>query len=414
VFELGTVAMNKQISRHTVLGAARTALPILVLASAALSGCGSDATGRETAGRPSTNSRAGEPGGVGPALPAAGSGGSFRPGVVGIAGDGSSDKPPSDPNVCASASISASRITPTVYLVLDGSGSMDAEFGSGTRWSVLRDALIGENGVVTQLESVVEFGSAIYSNSDPNSCPSMSETAPALQNLRAIEGAFPAREPGGGTPTGEALQQVVDALPAFNPAPDSVETAPIIILATDGEPNGCATGTTCNWADFTTCLGMLLGSLASAPPTYDSTLAAVRAAKDKNIPVWVISLAEGLNAIPDLQRTANIGAGLAEDASPGATIYSPQNPDELTNTLSTLIGDVVSCEVALAGKLDVERACEGTVQMNGQELECNGSEGWKPLDPSHIQLQGEACARFKSDPSVLLDARFPCDVVRPL
>ena len=394
--------MNKQIFRF------------VGMMLAAIGGCSSDTAERESEVAPSVGSRAGNSGSWNPAAPSlAGSGAPAGAGAV--AGRSGGTTPPNDPNVCASASVSASRITPTVYLVLDGSGSMDAEFGSGTRWTVLRDALIGPSGVVTKLESVVEFGSAIYSNADPMSCPSMREVAPGLQNLRTIEQAFPTKEPGGGTPTGEALQKVVDSLPAFNPGPDTVgQTAPIIILATDGEPNGCASGTTCNWADWATCLTQLLGSLASAPPTYDSTLAAVRAAKEKNLPVWVVSLAEGLNAIPDLQRTANIGAGFAEDASPGATIYSPQNPDELTNTLVQLIGDVVTCDVALAGALEVERACEGTVQMNGQDLECNGAEGWKAVDPTHIQLQGEACARFKSDPTVMLDARFPCDVVRPL
>ncbi|HEX4354029.1 MAG TPA: hypothetical protein VHZ95_13970, partial [Polyangiales bacterium] len=39
-----------------------------------------------------------------------------------------------DPNVCASASVRASRITPTVELVIDGSGSMSSTFGNGTRW----------------------------------------------------------------------------------------------------------------------------------------------------------------------------------------------------------------------------------------------------------------------------------------
>jgi hypothetical protein len=35
------------------------------------------------------------------------------------------------------------------------------------------------------------------------------------------------------------------------------------------------------------------------------------------------------------------------------------------------------------------------------------------VDEKHIALQGTACAKFKSDPSVLLDARFPCDVITP-
>lgn len=322
----------------------------------------------------------------------------------------------SDPNTCASAEVRASRITPTVYLVIDGSSSMNAVFGGmGTRWGVLREALVGQNGVVPKLESVVNFGMTIYSNNDPMTCPAFAEVKPALKNFTAISAGYPAMETGGGTPTGEALQHVVDSLPDFNTvAPDQkVEVPPIIVLATDGEPNGCAAGIICNWVDWANCLGQLLGSLANAPATYEATLAAVRAAKAKGISVWVVSLADGLNAIPDLQRTANIGAGLAEDANPGATIYSPRNPDELTGTLTKLIGDVVSCDVSLQGSLVVTRACEGTVTMNGTPLDCNNDQGWKAVDEKHIALQGKACEKFKSDPSVVLDARFPCDVVTP-
>jgi hypothetical protein len=321
--------------------------------------------------------------------------------------------------VCAQATVTASRIIPTVYLVIDGSGSMNAPFGGGTRWSVLREALVGANGVVTRLESVVKFGMTIYGNSNPMMCPMLVEVKPpALNNLALMSQMYPQIETGGGTPTGEALQGVVDSLPDFSqPTLDGPqEKAPIIILATDGEPNGCneAVAQVLNCAtaaDPFACLGNAAGALANAAATYETTIKAVQTAKDKMIPVWVVSLAAGLNAIPDLQRTANIGAGLDENASPGATIYSPENPDDLTNTLTQLIGDAVDCTVELNGTLDVARACEGSVMMNGTVVECGSDQGWVAVDSRHIALQGMACAQFKSDPSVYLDARFPCDVV---
>jgi hypothetical protein len=327
---------------------------------------------------------------------------------------GSASLPSKDPNVCASASVAARRITPDVYFVIDGSGSMNSRFGDGTRWSVLRDSLVGASGVITKLETVVKFGMAIYSNNDPNACPTMTDVKADLNNLMALSAAYPMQELGGGTPTGEALQKVIDGLPSFNNGPDQTGRPPIIILATDGEPNGCSSAAACNWAaDWASCLGNILNQVANAPATYDTTLAAVRAAKDKAIPVWVISLADGLNSIPDLQKTANIGAGLDDNAMPGATIYSPQSPDDLTMTLSKLIGQAVTCDVELAGTLTVNRACEGTVTMNGEKIGCNDAQGWKATDANHIQLQGSSCDRFKSDPTVILDARFPCDVVVP-
>jgi len=315
-----------------------------------------------------------------------------------------------DPTVCASASVAATRVIPTVYFVIDGSSSMNARFGGGTRWSVLRDALIGSSGVITRLESAVEFGISIYSSTDPMNCPTLTDVAPKITNLAPVQGAYPPVETGGGTPTGEALQKLVDGLAPYN-ALDNTAAPPIIILATDGEPNGCTSPATCNWVDWANCLGQLANQLAAAPATYDTTLAAVRAARMKNIPVWVVSLADGLNAIPQLQTAANIGAGLADDASPGATIYSPQNPDDLTQTLTNLLGQTVSCDVELAGRLDVNRVCEGTVTLNGTPIECNSDQGWKAVDSTHIALQGAACESLKSNPAVLLDAKFPCDVV---
>jgi hypothetical protein len=387
---------------------------------AAVSGCSGDG---DTTGRAGARGLPSGPGvGSSGSNAPSSSNGPFGDGIAGGSGLApilpGNMKPASimDPNTCASASVTASRVTPTVYLVVDGSSSMNAPFGGmGTRWQVLKDALVGQNGVVAKLESVVHFGMMIYSNSDPMKCPGTTEVKPALNNYMAISGAYPAMETGGGTPTGEALQQVVDSLPDFTmAAPDqSVEVPPIIVLATDGEPNGCANGVICNWVDWANCLGQLLSSLANAAPTYDTTLKAVRAAKAKGIAVWVVSLADGLNNIPDLQKTANIGAGLDDNANPPATIYSPKNPDELVGTLSKLIGDVVSCDVTLEGFLDTTRACEGTVTMNGAMLDCNNDQGWKPIDDKHIQLQGTACAKFKSDPLAVLDARFPCDVVRP-
>ena len=323
--------------------------------------------------------------------------------------------------VCASAQVTASRIIPTVYLVIDGSSSMNAPFGNGSRWSVLRDALVGANGVVTRLETVVKFGMTIYGNSNPMMCPMLVEVKPpAIMNLATMSGMYPQVETGGGTPTGEALQGVVDSLPDFSqPTLDGPqEKAPIIILATDGEPNGCNEAITqvlncATAADPFMCFGNAAGALANAAATYETTLKAVQTAKDKMIPVWVVSLAAGLNSIPELQRTANLGAGLDENATPGATIYSPENPDDLTNTLTQLIGDVVDCQVELNGTLDVARACEGTVAMNGTPIECGSDQGWVAVDSKHIALQGMACATFKSDPSVYLDARFPCDVILP-
>ncbi|HTU59606.1 MAG TPA: vWA domain-containing protein, partial [Polyangiales bacterium] len=119
------------------------------------------------------------------------------------------------PNIarCAPKVAMPARGMPSVHFLVDASGSMNASFGDGTRWSELRKALLETGGVVETLDDRVSFGLTIYNNNDPMTCPLLTEVAPAPMNLANLRAAFPAMELGGGTPTGEALQQIVDTLP---------------------------------------------------------------------------------------------------------------------------------------------------------------------------------------------------------
>jgi hypothetical protein len=54
-------------------------------------------------------------------------------------------------------------------------------------------------------------------------------------------------------------------------------------------------------------------------------------------------------------------------------------------------------------------ACSGTVELDGEPLECDGADGWRLVDESHVELVGDACARFRD--SAMVSAEFPCDVI---
>jgi hypothetical protein len=184
--------------------------------SLCLSACGAEpAKGGSRIGGARTGNTGADQGNAGSLSPVPGLNGSVgNDGPVLMAAPKVPEKLPE--GVCAQATVTASRMIPTVYLVIDGSSSMNAPFGGGTRWSVLREALVGANGVVTRLESVVKFGMTIYGNSNPMMCPMLVEVKPpALMNLAMMSGMYPQIAPGGGTPTGEALQGVVDGLPDF-------------------------------------------------------------------------------------------------------------------------------------------------------------------------------------------------------
>src|SRR5690606_2275712 len=165
---------------------------------------------------------------------------------------------------------------------------------------------------------------------------------------------YPQRPPGGFTPTGEALQGVVDAL--SQSAPGARRGAQLILLATDGEPNGCD-------ALQTLPLQNLLDG--RVPVNYGPSEAAVSAARAKNIQTYVLSLAPHLTRIAPirqhLQALANLGQGLDRTATPGTEIFTPENLAQLETNLRSLVGSVVTCDLGLEGKLAAEYACDGEV-----------------------------------------------------
>ena len=333
-------------------------------------------------------------------------------GVAGVAGTGDGS--------CASVRVNASRVIPTVQLVIDGSGSMEDDFGDTTRWSAVRDALLSESGIVQRLDAVVEFGMSIYQTGGQgmNSCPALTGPAPAIDNFEAINAAWLER-PDGATPTAEAMEAVVASMSGTVNQPDEAYAPQIIILATDGAPNGCAGGL--DWALWVGCtfinpmdpacagLNMMLEN-----DGYVRTLQAARDAQAKGIRVYVLDLSEGGINQAELQKVANVGVGLEENATPPAPLYVPSDPAALATALETIIGGAATCSLALEGEItNLDRACgpSSMVKLNGEPVACGDANGWRIVDSTHIELVGEACSRWLSSTDAILDARFACDLV---
>ena len=359
----------------------------------ALAGCGPTARVAPDLSGGGADNRAGSPliivsGGVGAAYGGSGSGGAsvYR-----------------DPNSCAQAVANATRVTPRVILVLDGSCSMSTDYPANGkpsatscvdnpngRWAALRRALLdAQNGVVPKLQGVVQFGLAVFGTQ--RSCPLPAQPVqPALNNLATIEAKLPAVQPGMYTPTGPALDYVYDNL--IEPArPDGANAQQIVILATDGEPNSCTGGG---------------GALTNYQPSID----AVTKGSKLGVKTYVFSLADATGTFHDhLQQLANLGNPAAGGA---AKLYEPTSPAQLASDLQGLVGGAVSCEIALDGAVESGSECSGTVSLNGRALGCNQPDGWKLLDAPRIELQGAACTELKRD-NALVDARFPCSVFTP-
>jgi hypothetical protein len=298
-------------------------------------------------------------------------------------------------SACPEGFARTTRVTPRVILLLDGSCSMTTNYPANGapsetmcrdnptgRWAALRNALVGQNGVVTRLAEQVEFGLAIF-GTQPR-CPIAGDTInPALNQFQAIERAMPQVQPGQFTPTGPALDWVVDNMIRGQVADEDLGPE-IIILATDGEPNSCGDANT------------------NYQPSIDAAMKAV----SRNATMYVISLADSTGPFHDhLQQMSDIGARGGQ-----GHLYEPSTPEDLAADLERLIGGSIGCDVALNGWVQEGSECmNSSVTLNGDPLRCNDDNGWILLDPRHIRLQGSACDRLNAS-SGTLQVNFPCGI----
>ncbi|MBW2404443.1 MAG: hypothetical protein JRF42_11720, partial [Deltaproteobacteria bacterium] len=182
-----------------------------------------------------------------------------------------------------------------------------------------------------------------------------------LDNADAIAASFSANDPGGYTPTAEAVDAVTDAL-AASPPP---EGPTVYLLATDGLPNGC--------------------DQDGENSDRNNSVDAVSRAFDGGTETFVL----GVNFDDDhLQDLANAGQGVGA----GATLWTADSVAELQTALEQIVIQNIPCTVSLTdGIIDTARACEGKVRLNGELLTCNdGERGWRAVDGSTIELTGSA------------------------
>jgi hypothetical protein len=331
-------------------------------------------------------------------------------------------------DVCAGAHVRASRVTPTVMFVVDQSLTMaDPYPGSASKWQATYDALMDPNeGVVARLQSVVRFGITLFFGPIPGvsiagdivttvlcvmdgtcadaaigDCPSMTVVNPELDNFNKINEAYQPNGPAGTTPTALALERAYALISTDNAVLDQKDKGtPIVILCTDGLPNGCG-------ADFST-------------PDEEGPIKQVTDAAARGIKTYIVGVAAtndtgdgGVIAGPEAQAYLD---RLATFGGTNAPAFSPATKADLIGSLSKIVSGAVGCNVRLngpkgeTGKVAAGHACDGTVYLNSEILECNGPNGWKLFGESEIELQGTACQRFMNDPTSIVNASFPCDV----
>jgi hypothetical protein len=296
---------------------------------------------------------------------------------------------------CVDMTLSYSSVPATVLLLIDQSQSMSIPFGDGTRWSVLRDAIIDPDvGLLASLDPNARIGLMLYTGrggfSNSLGCPLITQVGAEFDNVEAVRETYRAAGPqrGGDTPTGESITQAALALRRV-----SSDAPRYILLATDGEPDTCA----------------------QPKPSEGLPLAleAARGAFAQGIRVFVLGVSDGLDAWR-VQQLANAGAGkdpnlvYGVDADAERPFSASTEPRELAGQLRGIIGDVRRCTIELGTSVGTERVFEGRLVLDGQPLESDRRNGWTFVDDDTLRLNGAACDQVLAD-GERLEVRFPCE-----
>jgi hypothetical protein len=292
--------------------------------------------------------------------------------------------------------VSANRVIPTVWLFIDGSGSMgaalDGSVGGTSRWSILREALLASGtGLVSRLQASVSFGLFAYDGglSLPGvktpACPRVVKVEPATDNLALIDASYPPLPMGASTPTHHALVALSDEVHRVG-----LNGPTYVVLATDGKPNLC---------DFH-------DGVPESLATEQEAVATVADLAGKGIKTFAISMAEGDSALTShLNDVARAGAT-------GEPVFTPSTRDGLVAALEKIFTQAASCDVALQGTIVAGSECRGDVRMNGVSLACGGGDGYRVKeDRQTLELLGGACHTLQHDPRAKLEASFPCGEV---
>jgi hypothetical protein len=295
--------------------------------------------------------------------------------------------------MCIQEDVVIQTVTPTVELLIDRSGSMNANFGAGVdRWNTIRNVLVNPtDGVVKQMESKVRFGLTLYTGymteaDTAATCPNLVEQPIGLNNYMPIQTTFMANEIFGqaSTPSAEGITAATAKLEVYP------EMGPkVLVFATDGDPDTCAD------PDSNGMEGPRLGSEM-----------AVQAAWTKGIATYVIAVGDDIQGLQHMTNLAKIGQG----GDPAATYFQASNPAALVSAFNTIVRGLISCDFNLNGTVLEQNAASGEVRIDGLTVPYGDPNGWILVGESTVRLQGTACDTLKIQVSNV-DIDFPCGTV---
>jgi hypothetical protein len=410
--------------------------------------------GAGAAGRAGTGGGAGAVG-TGGSAGAAGTGGGAGVGGTGGVGFGGFGGGAGSAGACQPAAYSFEPVIPTVYLLVQRSGSM---FGcltgttgavvcptpSDTAWSMLKEAA---RGAVGMLDLQARLGFATSWGTNPAAggmCPPQQgmitdDVAPATNNAAAVMAKYdslpsPPNSTQSGTkweaPTSASLKAIGQTLGAIPTAGEKY-----VLFVTDGHADYCDDG----------------NSLC-AP---DSVVGQLQTNKTAGITTLVLGIQPALFDLPPglLQAYANAGAGeptvaplrQADDifafydqcsGSAGwhADLVATGKPvmrGQSVGTYATTAGPspaytisaadqaaiaarIKSCTFNLNGgiKVDTTKLNLVHIKIDGTEIPRGATDGWSMPTAKQVLLNGAACTTWRTPPSGKnIDFQIPCEAI---
>jgi hypothetical protein len=389
-----------------------------------------------------------------PSTSGATSSGGTAPGTGGAGG--------SNAMACQMASYSFVPKIPTVYVMVDRSGSMfdcistattrepSCPMPQDTSWTKLKVATLT---VIESLQAQVRFGFAAFTGTDPargGTCPMIDQVDPALNNAAPIKTlydslAFQPETTEQGKKFETPARQSLDLIGA-KLAADTTPGDKYVLFVTDGQPDYCDD--------------------ANSLCAPDSVVAGLQILKTNGITTIVMGLQSAVNDLPAgiLQAFANAGAGEAtvaplregtadasafydqcngvagwhadlvssgKTAERGVTLgtysaaagptkpYTPNAADQTTivSQLSAALSGVKSCTFDLSNvngqsiKVDLNQLEQASIAIEGTKLAQDATNGWSMASPTQLVLNGSACETWRMPDNNDIAFNFPCKTI---
>lgn len=337
-----------------------------------------------------------------------GVGGGHPPGLGGFGGgtngDGSQGTSSPDSN-CASVNQGAVPLPPDILIIQDKSGSMNQlpdgsscgnNCGTMSKWSQVTAAL---NQVVGMTDTTVNWGLKFFSDNNACGATAAPVVPVATGNATAIANAIRRTNPGGNTPTRDAVQSGGTYLAGLT------DTNPkYLLLATDGLPN-CPAG--CSLTNPSTACTM-----TDNPAEDMAATQAIATVFSSHIPTFVVGIgATGADAT--LNAFAN--AGGVPQTGAATSFYQVTDTASLVAVLGTILGRVASCKFNI-GTAPNSMTSVDYIDVYGDGVlisqDTTHTDGWDYTNAAHtaIEIYGPKCNAITAGTLMNVTVTFRCIV----